>query len=139
MQAPAAPWVPPCRGSPGTVPRPQCCGVSEDSAETDSGSFSSAAAVHHPSSLHPALPCYSTKRGLGPAVLWKVPSEQRCGVTAGLRHAGRSGSVSAGMGLRLLQPFRGMKPPACRELPQHPCACIYQVRWITRLSRGCLN
>lgn len=59
--APAAPWVLLCRRSPGTVLWSQRCGVSEDSAGTDPGSFSSAAAVHRPSSLHPAVPLCGQK------------------------------------------------------------------------------
>lgn len=143
--SPSSALGPAVQGQPGhcavaSVLRPLCCGDGEDSAEPDPGS-SSAAAVHRPSSLHPAVPRYSPKRvlhrGLGPAVLRKAPSEAAlwCHCRS-LAHWHELFRALQGRGCGCCT---GTKPPACRELPQHPCAHLYQTRWITRLSRGCSN
>lgn len=72
--APASPRVSRSRGSSGTGLGPLCCEGSEDSAETNPGSRSSAAAVQH-HLFTPLCPSRVLHRALGPAVLRKAPSE----------------------------------------------------------------
>lgn len=64
----------------------------------------------------------------------RLPVKQRCAVTA-------AGVVPycPGKELGCCSCARGMKPPGCRELAQHPCDNMEQTRWSTRLSRECLN
>lgn len=119
--APAPPWVPLCRGSPGT-------GLGLCAAGTARTALKQSPA---PSPLQPpcftsSSPRYSPKRvlhrALGPAVLRKAPTGAARGVTAGLWHTGTvswfctSRERSCGCCSRA----RAMEPPTRRELPQHP-------------------
>lgn len=107
-----------------------CCAGGEG---TDRRSLSSAAAVplYSRKARAHASGCSCAKEG----ALWSSAV-----VTLPLsRIVARSRSVLGGEGAAAAAAVQGMKAPACRELPQHPCDDIYRTRGSTRLSRRCLN
>lgn len=136
--APAPPWVPLCRGSPGTG-----LGLCAAGGARTALKQSPAPSPLQPPCFTSSSPRYSPKRvlhrALGPAVLRKAPTGAARGVTAGLWHTGTAScSVLPGKGAAAAAAVPGpwSHQPAGSSLST-PCDSIDQTR--PRLSRGSLK
>lgn len=143
--APAPPWVPLCRGSPGTG-----LGLCADGGARTALKQSPA-----PSPLQP--PCFtSSSPRCAPRQPQKGPAQgsgSSCAEEGSLWSSavlslpvsgtqsptvsGELFSTPRGRSCGRCSPTRAMEPPTRSELPQHPCDSIEQTR--PRLSRGWLN
>lgn len=136
--APAPPWLPLGRGSPGTG-----LGLCAAWGARTALKQSPAPSALQPPCFTSSSPRYSPKRvlhrALGPAVLRKAPTGAAlwCHCRSLAHGHGELFCTPRERSCGCCSRARAMEPPTRRELPQHPCDSIDQTR--PRRSRGSLK